>query len=111
MNRKEQEHRTCKSSPLTTQMLHYTPSSFTSRASHTVMAVPPVCAGIALALYLAAATVTPIIILYWAAVLSVPGTFLFGRRFPIWWAISLTVTLALLWPVTHAAFAWTAWSI
>lgn len=30
------------------------------------MAVPPVCAGIALALYLAAATVTPIIILYWA---------------------------------------------
>jgi hypothetical protein len=82
-----------------------------TRVPYAALAVPPLVSGSALAVYLGTKLVVPVIVLYWVAVLTVLGTLFFVRRLPMWWAISVTVSVALLVPVTRSALSWTAWSI
>ena len=86
------------------------PVSVATRAQYVALAVPPVVSGMALGVYLGTRLVTPVIALYWVAVLTVLGALFFVRHFPIWWAISVAVSVALLVPVTRSALSWTAWS-
>ncbi len=78
---------------------------------YAALAVPPVVSGSALAVYIGTNLVAPVIALYWVAVLTVLGTLFFVRRLPTWWAISVSVSVALLVPVTRSVLSWTAWSI
>jgi len=82
----------------------------TIRAEYAALAAPPVVSGLALAVYLGTKLVAPVIALYWVAVLAVLGTLFLVRRFPMWWAISVVVSVALLVPVTRSVLSWTAWS-
>jgi hypothetical protein len=75
------------------------------------LAVPPVVSVVTLAVYFGTKAITPVVVLYWAAVLSVFGTLILFRRLPKWCAISVAISVALLVPITSSALSWTAWSI
>ena len=87
------------------------PPLMSVRMRYAALTVPPVVSGSALAVYLGTKLVVPVIALYWVAVLTVLGTLFFVRRLPMWWAISVAVSVALLVPVTRSALSWTAWSM
>lgn len=83
----------------------------TVRASYALLAVPPAVSGSALVAYLGTELVTPVIALFWLAVLSLVGTLVFVRRVPLWWALSVALSVGLLIPATRSALTWTTWSI
>jgi hypothetical protein len=82
----------------------------TARASYALLVLPPVVSGLALGFYMGTELVTPVITLFWLAVLSLIGTLAFVRRIPLWWALSAALSIALLIPATRSALTWTTWS-
>lgn len=87
------------------------PAPMSARASYVLLAVPPVVSGFVLAAYLGTELVTPVIALFWVAVLSLVSALVVVRRVPLWWALSAALTVALLMPATRSALTWTAWSM
>ena len=83
----------------------------TTRASYALLAVPPVVSGFVLALYQGTELVTPVVALFWVAVVSLVGSLFFVRRIPLWWTLSVALSVAFLMPATRSALTWTTWSI
>ena len=87
------------------------PAPTAAHALHALLAIPPIVSSCVLGLYLATELITPVVALFWLAVLSLAGTLVLVRRIPLLWALSAALSVGLLTPATRSALTWTTWSI